>query len=85
MAKLNYHKLNQQSKAQSVKERHNVASYLNFDDDGIWSLRGKYYGIHKSKLPNDYLFWILDNHSTGKFRGIAENEIYKRFHELSNT
>ena len=85
MAKLNWQKIHQQSKAQSYQEKSPTNSYLNFDDNQLWNLGGKYYGIHYSKLPLDYLFWILDNSKSGKHKGIAENELYKRYNQLSNT
>jgi hypothetical protein len=85
MAKLNWQKINQQSKAQSFNEKAPQAVSLNFDDNKLWSLRGKYYGIHYTKLPLHYLEWVLDNSTSGKHKGIAESELYRRFHELSNT
>lgn len=85
MAKLDWQKLNQQSKTQSLRERHTVPSYLNFDDNKLWSLPGKHYGIHISKLSTDYLGWIIDNTTSGKHRGIAEHELYRRYALLSNT
>jgi len=85
MAKLNWQKVNQQSKAQSFKEKSPTPSYFNFDDNKLWTLQGKYHGTHYSKLPTDYLFWILDNSTSGKHKGIAESEIYNRYHQLSNT
>lgn len=85
MAKLNWQKINQQSKAQAFNEKAPEPVPLNFDNNKLWSLRGKYYGTHYTKLPIDYLFWILDNSTSGKHKGIAESEIYRRYHELSNT
>lgn len=85
MAKFNWQKINQQSKAQSFKEKNQGSYYLNFDEDKLWSLKGKYYGIHYSKLPLHYLEWILDKSKSGKHKGIAENELYRRYNELSNT
>lgn len=85
MAKLNWQKLRQQSKQQTWNEQVGDPSSLDFDKCGLWTLPGKYYGIHYSKLPTDYLFWILDNSHSGKHKGIAENEVYRRYHELPNT
>jgi hypothetical protein len=85
MAKLNWQKLNIQSKVQSINERTATPSYLNFDDNNLWALHGKYYGIHIGKLPTDYLFWISDNSTSGKYKSIAEGEIYRRYRELTNT
>jgi hypothetical protein len=85
MAKFNWQKINQQSKAQSFKEKTPGLFPLNFDDNKLWSLKGKYHGVHYSKLPLSYLEWILDNSNSGKHKGIAENELYRRYNELSNT
>jgi len=85
MAKLNWQKIQQQSKAQSFQEKSPTVAYLNFNDNQLWSLRGKHYGVHYSKLPLDYLCWVLDNSQSGKHKGIAENELYKRYNQLSNT
>jgi len=85
MAKLNWQKVQQQSKQQSFNEKAPGKSYFSFDDNNLWSLTGKYYGTHLSKLPNKYLFWILENSKSGKHQGIAEGEIYRRYRNLSNT
>jgi len=85
MAKLNWQKLNQQSRYQSSKEKGLTPSYFSFEDNNLWTIPGKYYGTHLHKLPNNYLFWILDNSTSGKHKGLAEGEIYRRYNELSNT
>ena len=85
MAKgFNWEKLRKQSLQQSINERNALDFKMNFDDNRLWSLKGKYYGTHLSKLPNDYLFWVIDNFE-GKYKGIAEGEVYRRYNELSNT
>ena len=84
MSKLNWQKLNRQSKQQTIQNRSGDVP-MDFDKCGLWSLPGKYYGIHYNNLPTDYLFWILDNSHSGKHKGIAENEVYRRYNELSNT
>ena len=84
MSKLNWEKLNRQSRQQSYLDKTADVS-MNYDDLGLWSLRGKHYGTHIHKLPTDYLFWIIDNSTSGKYKGIAENEIYRRYSDLSNT
>jgi len=85
MARLNWQKLNQQSRQQSHREKSSSPSGLAFSDNYLWALQGKYYGTSIKNLPTNYLFWILDNHSTGKYREQAEGEIYRRYRELSNT
>lgn len=85
MAKLNWQNASYQSKQQTLKESAPSNYYLNFDDNLLWSLSGKHYGVHIHKLPLNYLMWILDNSTSGKYKGIAENELYRRYNELSNT
>jgi len=89
MARLNWQKLNRQSHHQTIREKtREQQPYLGdnfFKDNMIWHLRGKYYGTHVHKLPLDYLCWIIDNHSTGEYRQRAEDELYRRYSELSNT
>ena len=84
MAKLNWQKLNQKSKQQSFNEKAPTPYPLSFKDNGLWAVKGKYYGIHLSKLPNDYLFWITEKF-TGIHKDIAESEIYRRYNQLTNT
>jgi hypothetical protein len=89
MAKLNWQKLNRQSHYQSIREKtfeqlpYGGSNFLK--DNNIWQLKGKYLGTHIHKLPLQYLNWIIDNHSTGNYRQQAEDELYRRYAELSNT
>lgn len=85
MAKLNWQKINQQTKQQTINERSRTSVYFSLEENNLWSLHGKYYGIHYGKLPVDYLFWILENTKSTKHKSIAESEIYKRYRETTNT
>lgn len=84
MAKLNWQTLNRQNKNNSVSIKAQHSHPLNFEKSNMWSLRGKYYGTYINKLPNDYLFWVVDN-IKGIHKEIAEGEIYRRYHQLTNT
>ena len=84
MAKLNWQKLNQQSRQQSFNEKAQTPYPLSFKNNNLWAVKGKYYGTHLSKLPNNYLFWITENF-TGTHKEIAESEIYRRYNNLTNT
>lgn len=89
MAKLNWQKLNRESHHQTIRdkmfEQIPYGGKNFFKDTGIWHLRGKYYGIYTHKLPLNYLNWIIDNHSTGEYRHLAESELRRRYALLSNT
>jgi hypothetical protein len=89
MAKLNWQKLNRDSHFQSIREKTfeqlPYGGYKFFQYNKIWHLRGKYHGTHIHKLPLGYLNWIIDNHNQGEYRQIAEDELYRRYHQLSNT
>jgi hypothetical protein len=85
MSKLNWQKLNYQSKQQAFREKSETPAPFNYDDNSLWSLPGKHYGTHLTKLPLNYLLWILDNSTSGKYKGIAESELYRRYNELPNT
>ena len=90
MAKLNYQKLNQDSKQQSFKEQAPSVypTELFFKNNNLWHLQGKYFGIHINKLPLNYLCWIIDTqlHPTKRqYREIAEAELYRRYNDSSNT
>ena len=83
MAKLNWQRVSIQSKQQTYKETTPSNHYINYDDNQLWSLLGKHYGIHLSKLPVNYLGWILDNSTSIKHKAIAETELRRRYNELT--
>ena len=86
MAKLNWQRVSIQSKQQTYKETlPSNHHYINYDDNQLWSLHGKYHGIHLSKLPVNYLGWILDNSTSIKHKAIAETELRRRYNELTPT
>ena len=87
MSKLNWSKLQRQSKEQSFRNNteSSYATSTFYKDNNIWHLRGKHFGTHIHKLPLEYLGWIIDNNLGSQYKEIAESELYRRFHELSNT
>ena len=85
MAKLNWQRVSIQSKQQTYKETASSTNYINYDDNQLWSLSGKYYGTHLSKLPVNYLGWIVDNSTSIKHKDIAEAEMRRRYNKLTNT
>lgn len=89
MAKLNWEKLNQQSKAQSAFEQERFenshkADFHLFNKAGLWSLKGKHYGKPIKTLPLSYLEWVIDNFGSAPHRQLAEKELRRRY-EQSNT
>ena len=90
MSKLNYQKLNQQSRQQTFNDQapsgYSTAAF--FKDNNIWHLKGKYFGTHISKLPLDYICWIVDTQlhpAKIQYRECAEAELYRRYSKLTNT
>lgn len=88
MTKLNWERLNKDSKAQSVRDQEHFANSANADyymflASELWAIKGKHYGHPIKALPLWYLDWAIDN-ITGIHRDIAEKELRRRYH-LSNT
>ena len=88
MAKLNWEKLHQQSKAQSAQEQERFensykADFHMFNKAGLWSLKGKHYGKPIKTLPLSYLEWVIDNFDSKLHRQLAEDELRRRYN--SNT
>jgi hypothetical protein len=88
MAKLNWQKLAQQSKAQSSQENTK-------QDTAIWHQKivmqnqfwmlGKHKGIRVSKLPVDYLCYISETFDKGSaYKQRADSELRKRYKQLNN-
>lgn len=94
MARITTQKLVSQSRAQSRREhtiasdlerRHEYLAKQDFESSNRWSVPGIHFGKPLDQLPIKYLFWILDNFDQGKHRQRAEGEIYRRYHETSDT
>lgn len=57
----------------------------NISYDNIWTLNGKYYGLHIHNLPLHYLNWVIDNFSADStYRLKALGELQRRY-DLTNT
>ncbi len=84
MAKhFNWQKLRQDSKSQTDREQtmfetSHKQDFHMFNDSGLWSLKGKYYGTPVKKLPFHYMEWVLDNMKSPIHHQIITKEYYRR-------
>lgn len=88
MTKLNWEKLNQQSKIQSANERFssNIYNEEYVREEGVWMQKGKYFEKPINKLPLDYLEWVIENPKMRThFKKQAQDELRRRYEELTNT
>jgi hypothetical protein len=88
MAKLDWEKLSRQSKIQSANERYSPSNSIKeyARKEGVWMQKGKYFEKPISSLPFDYLDWVIENPKIRThFKKQAQDELRRRYQELSNT
>lgn len=81
-AKETWQSLVKESNAQTRQERgfvgHSARDFHMFNDSGLWTLKGKYYGEPVRKLPYSYMKWILENVNSSIHCQIIEKEMRVR-------
>jgi len=89
MAKLNWEKLSRDSRQQDARDWYlkqlpaGGGSKSFYEENKLWSLKGKHYGTHIHKLPLHYLNWVIDNLNSGTYKQTAIDELYRRHNELN--
>lgn len=86
--KFNWEKLNKDSKVQSQnelswREKSDIGDIKYLKKTGIWTLKGKYFGHHISKLPLSYLEFIIDKFKVEPYTTQAIVELNRRFKEFN--